>query len=53
MEAYIAEITSMVEDGYTHEHEHGEHGFSARSVKRFFSEHDIHYRSNLSVQKLD
>ena len=61
MEAYIAEIRSMVEDGYTHEQisellqqqSYGERGFSARSVRRFCSEHDIHYRSNLSVQELE
>jgi len=43
MEAYIVEIRSMVEDGYTHEqiseflqqHNHGVRGFSARSVRRF------------------
>ena len=60
MEAYIAEIRSMVEDGYTHEHiseflqqqSYGERGLSARSV-RFCSEHNIHYCSNLSVQELD
>ena len=62
MEAYIAEIRSMVEDGYTHDEQisellqqqsYGERGFSARSVRRFCSEHDIHYRSNLSVQELE
>ena len=61
MEAYIAEIRSIVEDGYTHEQisellqqqSYGERGFSARRVRRFCSEHDIHYRSNLSDQELD
>ena len=56
MEVYIA----TVEDGYTHEQiseclqqqNYGARGFSARSV-RFCSEHNIHYRSNLSVQELD
>ena len=61
MEGYIVEIRSMVEDGYTHEQvseflqqqNHGVRGFSARSVRRFCSEQNIHYRSNLSAQDLD
>ena len=61
MEAYIVEIRSRVEDGYTHEQireflqqlNHGVRGFSARSVRRFCSEQNIHYRSNLSAQDLD
>ena len=61
MEVYIAEIRSMVEDGYTHEQiskflqqqSFGVSGFSPRSVRRFYSEHSIHYFSNLSVQELD
>ena len=51
----------MVEDSYTHEQivnicsnkNHEAHGFSARSVRRFHSEHNIHYHSNLSVLELD
>ena len=61
MEVYIAEIRSMVEDGYTHEQiseflqqqSYGVRGFSARSVRRFCSEHSIHYHNNLPVQELD
>ena len=54
MEVYIAEIRSMVEDSYTHEQiseflqqqNYEVHGLSARSVRRFCSAHNIHYRSN-------
>ena len=61
MEVYIAEIRSMVEDGYTHEQiseflqqqNYRVCGFSARSIRRFCSDHSIHYRSTLSVQELD
>ena len=61
MEVYIAEIRPMVEDSYAHEQiseflqqqNYEAHGFSARSVRRFCSVHNIHYHSNLSVQELD
>ena len=61
MEAYIAEIRSMVEVGCTREQireflqlqSYREHGFLTGSVRRFCSENNIHYHSNLSVQELD
>ena len=61
MEAYEQEIRFLVMDGVSHaliseylsRKEPNRRGFSERSVRRFCSERDIHYRSRLTDAELD